>query len=25
VLCSEIVLYQEPSPEERLNEDDWFK
>jgi SAM-dependent methyltransferase len=25
LLCSEIVLYQEPSPEERLNEDDWFK
>ena len=25
VLCSEIVLNQEPSPEERLNEDDWFK
>jgi SAM-dependent methyltransferase len=25
VLCSEIVLDQEPSPEERLNEDDWFK
>ena len=25
VLCSEIVLYQEPSPEDRLNEDDWFK
>ncbi len=25
VLCSEIVLYQEPTPEERLNEDDWFK
>lgn len=25
VLCSEIVLFQEPSPEERLNEDDWFK
>lgn len=25
VLCSEIVLHQEPSPEERLNEDDWFK
>lgn len=25
VVCSEIVLYQEPSPEERLNEDDWFK
>lgn len=25
VLCSEIVLYEEPSPEERLNEDDWFK
>jgi arsenite methyltransferase len=25
VLCSEIVLYQEPSAEERLNEDDWFK
>jgi len=25
VLCSEIVLYQEPSPEARLNEDDWFK
>ena len=25
VLCSEIVLYQEPSSEERLNEDDWFK
>jgi len=25
VLCSEIVLYQEPSPEERLDEDDWFK
>jgi len=24
-LCSEIVLHQEPSPEERLNEDDWFK
>lgn len=25
VLCSEIVLDQEPSPEQRLNEDDWFK
>jgi arsenite methyltransferase len=25
VLCSEIVLYQDPSPEERQNEDDWFK
>ena len=25
VLCSEIVLNEEPSPEERLNEDDWFK
>ena len=25
VLCSEIVLFQEPSAEERLNEDDWFK
>ena len=25
VLCSEIVLHQEPSQEERLNEDDWFK
>ncbi len=25
VLCSEIVLTQEPSPEERSNEDDWFK
>jgi arsenite methyltransferase len=25
VLCSEIVLCQEPSAEERLNEDDWFK
>lgn len=25
VLCSEIVLFQEPSPEERLHEDDWFK
>jgi len=25
VLCSEIVLNQEPSPEDRLNEDDWFK
>ena len=25
VLCSEIVLYQEPTPEERLNEEDWFK
>lgn len=25
MLCSEIVLYHEPSPEERLNEDDWFK
>jgi SAM-dependent methyltransferase len=25
VLCSEIVLYRDPSPEERQNEDDWFK
>ena len=25
VLCSEIVLEREPSAEERLNEDDWFK
>jgi arsenite methyltransferase len=25
ILCSEIVLQQDPSPEERLNEDDWFK
>ena len=25
VLCSEIVLQREPSPEDRLNEDDWFK
>lgn len=25
LLCSEIVLYREPSPEERSNEDDWFK
>ncbi len=25
VLCSEIVLHREPTPEERFNEDDWFK
>jgi SAM-dependent methyltransferase len=25
VFCSEIVLQQDPSAEERLNEDDWFK
>lgn len=25
VVCSEIVLQREPSAEERLNEDDWFK
>lgn len=25
LLCSEIVLQREPSEEERLNEDDWFK
>ncbi len=25
VLCSEIVLNQEPTPEDRLNEEDWFK
>ena len=25
VLCSEIVLRQEPTPEQRNNEDDWFK
>ena len=25
VLCSEIVLQRQPTDEERLNEDDWFK
>ncbi len=25
LLCSEIVLQRDPSAEERLNEDDWFK
>ncbi len=25
LLCSEIVLQQQPTVEERLNEDDWFK
>lgn len=25
ILCSEIVLQRDPSAEERLNEDDWFK
>lgn len=25
VLCSEIVLQRDPTAEERLNEDDWFK